>query len=240
MPDRPAPQPQSWAPPPQQQPRPLAGFPSGPGSAAFPAGSGKQRRHSRAFVALMVATGVLGVLLTGIVFSHIDSSTGYQDDYTTSEVYAPAEPEYEAATPAALAELVSRLLPERTVSHLRGSDPLKLLFYLDLSEGGNGMVTLTVKGKRNNPVRDGEPKVVVSSNTKNCVQNKTVTATWPDGTVVQADVATCLAWDGSRNPPAPAALTTDEAKALVSDPQWGMMMDAELVSTGADNHPDLV
>jgi hypothetical protein len=71
------------------------------------------------------------------------------------------------------------------------------------------------------------------------VQNTVVRADWPGGPIVQADVASCLAWDGRRNEPAPPALSEAEARVVVTDPRWGPTMDADLVKAGAKQFPQV-
>jgi hypothetical protein len=73
----------------------------------------------------------------------------------------------------------------------------------------------------------------------NCIQALTVDAVFPDGTDVHADVASCLAWNGVRNAPAKPPLTEGQASRLVSNPQWGLTMDSNLVAAGAKLFPDL-
>jgi len=66
-----------------------------------------------------------------------------------------------------------------------------------------------------------------------------VRARWPDGATVQADLASCLAWDGRRNKPAPPALSEAEARVVVTDRRWGVTMDAALVKAGAKKFPQV-
>jgi hypothetical protein len=70
----------------------------------------------------------------------------------------------------------------------------------------------------------------------NCLQGTVVDAAWPDGTLVQVDVASCLDPAG---PPTPPALTVDQAVRVAADPRWGVTMDTALVAAGARQFPTL-
>jgi hypothetical protein len=68
----------------------------------------------------------------------------------------------------------------------------------------------------------------------NCVEPLAIDVDHGDGTVVQIDVATCLAWNGQSNPPAPMAITAAQALQIASNPAWGAaQMDAALVTASA-------
>jgi hypothetical protein len=55
-----------------------------------------------------------------------------------------------------------------------------------------------------------------------------------DRTVVQIDVATCLAWNGYSNQAAPMAITAAQALQIAANPAWGAeQMDAALVRDAA-------
>ncbi|GAA2597473.1 hypothetical protein GCM10010435_91010 [Winogradskya consettensis] len=248
---RPAPQqgvpqqrqgPQAWATPPHGQPRP-SGYPAPP---ARP-----QRHRSRAFVALMVATGLIGTALTAIVLDEVDSQVNdvdfsagedsatdsYYDEYGETTSAAPAAAKLRTTTPAAMFELVSRLLPDREMTHLRtdgSKGRMFVQFYLDGGDGP-GMMSLSIAAKDagTKPVRDGKPTVTVERLKGNCVQDMLVEASWADDTLVQVANATCLT-SGEK---APAPLTLAEAKSLAADPRWGTRMDADLVDAGAENYP---
>ncbi|GAA2478467.1 serine/threonine protein kinase [Winogradskya humida] len=236
------PGPQALATPPHGQPRP-SGYPAPP---ARP-----QRHRSRAFVALMVATGLLGTALTAIVLDEVDSQVNdvdfsagedsatdsYYDEYGGTTSAAPAAAKLKTTTPAAMFELVSRLLPDREMTHLRtdgSKGRMFVQFYLDGGDGP-GMMSLSIAAKDagTKPVRDGRPTVTVERLKGNCVQDMLVGAAWADDTLVQVGNATCLA-SGEK---APAPLTLAEAKSLAADPRWGARMDADLVDAGAENYP---
>jgi hypothetical protein len=68
----------------------------------------------------------------------------------------------------------------------------------------------------------------------NCVEPLAIDVDHGDGTVVQVDVATCLAWNGTSNPPAHMAITAAQAVQIAANPVWGAgQMDAALVSDAA-------
>jgi hypothetical protein len=64
----------------------------------------------------------------------------------------------------------------------------------------------------------------------NCIEPLSIDVDHGDGTVVEIDVATCLAWNGSSNPPSPMAITAAQALQIAANPAWGAgQMDAALV-----------
>ncbi|WP_433384732.1 hypothetical protein ACQPZX_24330 [Actinoplanes sp. CA-142083] len=111
--------------------------------------------------------------------------------------------------------------------------------YLD---GGDGPGLVRVEVDKNAPEKGAEPprgvtaSVTIRHMPDNCLESMVVDAAWPDGTVVQVEVPTCL--DDPRMPPAPPALTADEAVRVAADPRWGVTMDPRLVTVGASEFPD--
>lgn len=79
----------------------------------------------------------------------------------------------------------------------------------------------------------------------NCVQHtrvtvlQTKTVLQTNLTLVTVDIASCLAWSGTTNPPAPLALTVQQAVQVASSPRWGTTMDKALVDAGAGHFPQL-
>lgn len=144
------------------------------------------------------------------------------------------------ATSGAMLELLTRLLPAGRTSDYAtatGGD-LHVQLYLD-SGKGPGMIRVSM-GAAVPPGYGGDlAQVTIDHLAGNCIQSTVVGAYRPDGTIVQVDVATCLAWDGKQNKPARAALTTDQAVKVAVDPRWGMTMDADLVTKGAKRFPRL-
>jgi hypothetical protein len=147
------------------------------------------------------------------------------------------------ATPEAMLVLLRELLPPgRTSAYAKaaGGD-LHVQMFLDQGYGP-GMVRVSVTGLAalgQGPTRVGVPKVSVERLPNNCIQALTVDASFPDGTDVRADVASCLAWNGVRNTAAKPPLTEGQASKLVSNPRWGLTMDANLVMVGARMFPDV-
>jgi hypothetical protein len=145
------------------------------------------------------------------------------------------------ATSAAMLELLTRLLPAGRTSNygVATGDDLHVQVYLDRGRGP-GMIRVSM-GKGAPPPGYGSDmaQLTVDHLADNCIQNTVVGAYRPDGTIVQVDVATCLAWDGKQNRPAPAALTTEQAVKIAVDSRWGMTMEADLVASGAKRFPRL-
>lgn len=153
-----------------------------------------------------------------------------------------AEGMQKKATSAAMLHLLTTLLPPGRTSHygVAADNDLHVQLYYDAGYGPS-MLRLTVgrapaRGPR--PERGSIADVTVAYVPGNCVQDTVVSAAWPDGTTVQLDLATCLAYDGVRNPPAKPQLSEAEAVLIVSDARWGVTMDADLVRLGAQQFPD--
>ena len=110
--------------------------------------------------------------------------------------------------------------------------------YLD-DGSGPGMVRVAVAGEQpiaDEPPRAGTVSVTITHMPDNCLQGTVVDAAWPDGTLVQVDVASCLDQAG---PPTLPALTDDQAVRVAADPRWGVTMDSRLVAEGAKRFPAL-
>lgn len=117
------------------------------------------------------------------------------------------------------------------------ADDLQVQLFLD---GGSGPGVVRVEVDKNEPKgveppRGGTARVTIRHMPDNCLESMVVDAVWPDGTVVQVEVPTCL--DGPQLPPAPPALTVDEAVRVAADPRWGVTMDPKLVTVGAQEFP---
>ncbi|MFJ1707231.1 hypothetical protein [Kitasatospora sp. NPDC088346] len=87
--------------------------------------------------------------------------------------------------------------------------------------------------------RRGQTTAVVTGLEGNCLATTSVLSVREDGTTVHVVVGTCLAWNGSTNPPAPPALTVDQAVELAGDPSIGAWMDPDFVQTAAKRFPGL-
>jgi hypothetical protein len=138
------------------------------------------------------------------------------------------------ATSAAMLHLLTLLLPPGRTSHFGVASDNDLLVQLYLDAGdGPGMLRVTVDQRSVAPAipaRGGSAEVTVTHSDGDCAQNTSVSATWPDGTFVELDMASCAA----REHP---ALTTEQAVRVVTDPRWGVTMDADLVATGTRRFP---
>lgn len=147
-------------------------------------------------------------------------------------------PEQVRATPEAMLVLLEGLLPAGRTSAPAKAGPRDLRVQLYLDRGnGPGMIRVSVSGDPRSGPRTGTPAVTVDSQPDNCMQSTVARARWPDGLTVQAELATCLARDGRRNPPTLPALSKDEARVVVADPRWGTTMEAGLVRAGAERFP---
>jgi hypothetical protein len=145
------------------------------------------------------------------------------------------------ATSAAMLELLTRLLPAGRTSDygVATGDDLHVQLYLDRGRGP-GMIRVSMsRGAPPAGYGSDMAQLTIDHLADNCIQSTVVDAFRPDGTIVQVDVATCLAWDGKQNKPAGPALTAQQAAAIAVDPRWGMTMDADLVVTGAKRFPSL-
>ena len=143
------------------------------------------------------------------------------------------------ATSAAMLLLLTTLMPPGRTSHyaVAADDDLHVQLYLD-NGSGPAMVRVSVAKTPLAPPADSPVTATLDRNPDNCIQDTTAGVVWPDGTTVQVDVATCLAWDGTRNPPCRRALTEKQAATIAADPRWGATMDAKLLALGAKRFPD--
>lgn len=160
------------------------------------------------------------------------------------------------ATPAGTLELLDRILAKNTSGHAVGetSDPAAgatyVQIYVDRGKGP-AMIRFSVSEERRRPDEltceawetcyplDDGGELAISDNPENCVAGRGITLRRADGILITANLARCLMWNGSTNPPAPVALSTQEAVDLVLDPLWGTRMPAEIVLAGTSNFPNL-
>jgi hypothetical protein len=149
-----------------------------------------------------------------------------------------AEGTQKKATSAAMLDLLTALLPPGRTSHyaVAPDNALHVQLYYDAGYGPS-MLRLAVGQKPTGRERGTTATVTVSHVPGNCVQDTVVVAAWPDGTTVQLDLATCLAFEGRRNPPAKPQLSEAEATVVVSDARWGVTMESGLVEQGARAFP---
>jgi hypothetical protein len=79
----------------------------------------------------------------------------------------------------------------------------------------------------------GAPEIITKI-PGNCVEALSVDVDHGDGTAVQIDVPTCLAWNGQTNPPTPMAITAAQAEQIAANPAWGAtQMNAAVVNDAA-------
>lgn len=142
-------------------------------------------------------------------------------------------------THAALFFRLRALLPGLVIVPVSSSPTHTLRFYLDRGHGF-GMVFLQLEtndqigGCQSAPdwscgTGPNGVRTRVITNPTNCVQSTSVSVDHGNGVVVTLDVATCMPWNGTTNPPCQPALTTGEAIAIAADPSWGARMSAPLV-----------
>jgi hypothetical protein len=80
----------------------------------------------------------------------------------------------------------------------------------------------------------GGATVLTTRISDNCIEPLMIDVDHGDGTVVEIDVATCLAWNGHSNPPTQMAITAAQALQIAANPAWGTrQMDAALVREAA-------
>lgn len=147
-------------------------------------------------------------------------------------------------TPQGALDLLMRLLPKGETSGeanlgSSGAGPGMPYVQIFLDRGdGPGMVRLSVYQDH----LGGDPvpgTVELTEVPGNCVQDKMITVYHRDGLQIDVLIATCLAWAGKGNSPAPAVLSVDEAIAIAANPDWGTKLPAEYVRSGAKRFPTL-
>lgn len=171
----------------------------------------------------------------------------------TDYIPQPPGPKAPTSSAAVLAELL-KLLPPGATSNDAFYD---LGAQTDLDgASGLGMVRLSLFKGSLNP--DACTSAVPSDMTRtcstlpsgatvlttrisdNCIEPLVIDVDHGDGTVVEIDVATCLAWNGQTNPPTPMAITASEALRIAENPAWGSsQMDAALVRDADSRFADL-
>jgi hypothetical protein len=83
-------------------------------------------------------------------------------------------------------------------------------------------------------------RVLTTRISDNCVEPLMIDVDHGDGTVVEIDVATCLAWNGHSNPPTQMAITAAQALQIAANPAWGTsQMNAALVREAASRFAHL-
>ncbi|MFF5077757.1 hypothetical protein ACFY36_11940 [Actinoplanes sp. NPDC000266] len=147
------------------------------------------------------------------------------------------------ATPEAMVYLLTELLPSTLTRDysVAASGDLSVRAYLN---DGLGPRMVQVRVWRTDvapprPARGQTAKVTIVSTPGDCERGDVVTAGWPDGTLVQIDLASCAAGGGAGRPPAPPVLDPDIAAKVAADGRWGVLMDESLVTLGDKVYPGL-
>ena len=159
----------------------------------------------------------------------------------------PAGPKAPTSSAAILDELL-KLLPPGATSHY-AFDGLGAETYLD-GASGLGTIRLSLFKGSLNPdactsavpsdmtrtcsTLPGGATVLTTRISDNCIEPLVIDVDHGAGTVVEIDVATCLPWNGQRNPSAHMAITAAQALRIAESPAWGAeQMDAALVREAA-------
>jgi len=155
------------------------------------------------------------------------------------------------ATPQAMLELLSQLLPQgRRSAPARVSDGT-LMVALNLDRGrGFGMVRVGVhsapppaptrcQGGSTCRTLPDKSFVQISDLPDNCIEHQVVFLSRPDGVGIEILLSSCLSWNGTTNPPSQVVLSVDEAIAIADDPRWGTEMPQSLVEGGQRDFPNL-
>jgi hypothetical protein len=154
-------------------------------------------------------------------------------------VRRPAEGKQKAVTPGAMLELLTELLPDGKTSHyaVAGDQDTHVQLYLTTAKG-TGMIRASLeKDFTGRPVAPGLASVTVDHLPDNCVQSIVVDAALPNGANLALNIASCLS--GAPGRPTPQAITVEHAVTIVTDPRWGLTMDARLVDLGGKRFADL-
>jgi hypothetical protein len=159
----------------------------------------------------------------------------------------PQGPKAPTTSAAVLDELLKLLPPGATSNYVFYRDGAQT--YLD-GQSGLGMIRIFLFRGSLNPhactsavpsdmtrtcsTLPSGATVLTTRISDNCVEPLAIDVDHGDGTVVQINVATCLAWNGSSNPPARMAITAAQAEQIAANPAWGAFkMDAALVRASA-------
>jgi hypothetical protein len=155
-------------------------------------------------------------------------------------VHIPQLPGPKAPTTAAavLDELLKLLPPGATSNYAlyQGQDQTGAQVYLD-GAAGPGMIRIFLYNKSLNMdachssdasdftqvcgMLPGGAPGIITKIPGNCVERLVIDVDHGDGTAVQIDVPTCLAWNGQSNPPAQMAITAVQAEQIAANPLGG-------------------
>jgi hypothetical protein len=176
-----------------------------------------------------------GAAPASVILTTVKSAASY--------IPQPAGPKAPTDSAAVLAELLKLLPPGATSNYafyglgaqtyLRGATGLGMIrifvFKGSLNPGAcTGAVPSDMT--RTCGTLPGGATVLTTRISDNCIEPLAIDVDHGSGTVVQINVATCLAWNGSSNPPTHMAITAAQALQIAANPGWGAtQMDAALV-----------
>jgi hypothetical protein len=174
-------------------------------------------------------------------------------------VHIPQPPGPKAPTTAAavLDELLKLLPPGSTSNYTlyQDHDQTGAQVYLD-GAAGLGMIRIFLYNESLNmdacqgsdasdftqvcgALPGGVPEIITKI-PGNCVEKLAIDVDHGDGTAVQIDVPTCLAWNGQSNPPTHMAITAAQAEQIAANPAWGAtQMNAAVVKDAARRFADV-
>jgi hypothetical protein len=169
------------------------------------------------------------------------------DVTSTRYIAQPAGPKAPTSSAAILDELLKLLPPGATSNYAFYGNGAQT--YLD-GAYGRGMIRIFLFKGGLNPgactsavpsdmtrtcsTLPSGATVLTTRISDNCIEPLVIDVDHGDGTVVEIDVATCLAWNGQANPPSPMAITAAQALQIAANPVWGAyQMDAALVTASA-------
>lgn len=167
----------------------------------------------------------------------------------------PAGPKEQTTPAAVLDELLKLLPPGATSDYAFYKDQYQIGAQANLDGAlGLGMIRVFVYPNSLPPctgssapnfrqvcgtLPDGA-SVVTTKIPGNCIQSLAIDVDHGGGTVVEIDVATCLAWNGQANPSADMAITAAQALQIAANPAWGSQhMSADIVRQGARRFADV-
>lgn len=214
--------------------------------AAAERGGADKSAHSARPGTQVAPTGGTSAVPAAEILTTVKSSASY--------IPQPPGPKAPTSSAAILDELLKLLPPGATSNY--ASYGLGAQTYLD-GASGPGMIRIFLfKGSLNPSACTGAvpsdmtrtcstlpsgATVLTTRISDNCVEPLAIVVDHGDGTVVQVNVATCLAWNGHSNPPTHMAITAAQALQIAANPAWGASrMDAALVRDAASRfspHP---
>jgi hypothetical protein len=144
-------------------------------------------------------------------------------------------------TSGAMLQLLTELLPTgRTSGYAVAGDENTHVQIVLTTKAGTGMIRASLeKDFTDRTMIKGYAAVTVDRLPDNCVQSIVVDAALPNGANLALNIASCVTSDGRQYTKAPQIITPAQAVEIVTDPRWGLTMDAQLVVRGDKRFPDL-